>query len=260
MSIFPRCAGFAAVACPMMLTIPELLGIPGSGIAVAQTVENDWRFSITPYLWGNDIRADVRFPAGQAVSGQLRFDDLLDKLDLAAQVHVEAQRDEWGMFADVTYLSLSDGTTHGPISADADVETGIYEFAAIYTPGGEDGQFTALAGARMLNLDLDVTFSAPGAGASIRRTQGKSFTAFMFGGRFTYPFNDRWLLNLRGDIGVGETESAWNALAGMGWRFGGDLDNTVLFGWRHMEIEVEDGGRKTDVTFDGPIAGVRFGF
>ena len=34
----------------------------------------------------------------------------------------------------------------------------------------------------------------------------------------------------------------------------------VLFGWRHMELEVEESGRETDVTFDGPIAGVLFSF
>ena len=82
----------------------------------------------------------------------------------------------------------------------------------------------------------------------------------MVGGRYTHHFNDRWLLNVRADIGTGDTESSWNALAGFGWKFGGDNDNAVLLGWRHMEAEVEEDGRETDVTFDGPIAGVLFSF
>ena len=53
-------------------------------------------------------------------------------------------------------------------------------------------------------------------------------------------FNDRWLLNVRADIGAGDTESSWNALAVFGWKFGGDLDKALLFGWRHMEVEVEE--------------------
>ena len=35
---------------------------------------------------------------------------------------------------------------------------------------------------------------------------------------------------------------SWNALALLGWKFGGDLDKAVLFGWRHMEFEIEEDG------------------
>ena len=66
----------------------------------------------------------------------------------------------------------------------------------------------------------------------------------MVGGRYVHLFNDRWLLSLRADIGGGDTESSWNALALLGWKFGGDLDNAVLFGWRHMEFEIEEAAGK----------------
>ena len=221
---------------------------------------DDWRWSITPYLWGTDIQADIRFPGGQEIGGSGSFNDILDKLDYGAQVHLEGQRRSWGMFVDATYLAMSDDTTHGPISVDAEIDTGIYEFAATYTPGGESGRFTAFAGARIVDLSLEMKFSTPGPLEPIPRATDKSYTDFMVGGRFIHSFNDRWLLNLRGDIGGGDTESSWNALATVGWRFGGDLDKAVLFGWRHMELEVEEGGPETDVTMDGPIAGVNFRF
>ena len=82
----------------------------------------------------------------------------------------------------------------------------------------------------------------------------------MVGGRYTHLFNDRWLFNVRADIGAGDTELSWNALAGFGWKFGGDLNKALLFGWRHMEFEIEEDGRETDVTFDGPIVGVYLSF
>jgi len=31
-------------------------------------------------------------------------------------------------------------------------------------------------------------------------------------------------------------------MAQVGWKFGGNLDNVVPFGWRHMELDVEEGG------------------
>jgi hypothetical protein len=252
--------GLRAVACALVLGMPELFGVLGSGMALAESADDDWRWSITPYLWGSDMDADIRFPGGQEVGGEAGFDDILDKLDFAAQVHLEGQRGAWGMFVDATYLTMSDDTTHGSISADAEIDTGIYEFAALYTPGGESGQFSVIAGARIIDLGLDLTFQGPGPGGPIERSVDKSFTDFMVGGRFVHAFNDRWLLNLRGDVGAGDTDSSSNALAVVGWRFGGHLDKVVLFGWRHLELEVEDSGRETDITMDGPIVGVLFSF
>src|SRR5688572_17718488 len=257
--------GPAAVALAMALGVPGLPGIPGNGIAVAQDIflevsRDQWRWTITPYLWGSDIETDVRFPGGQEIGGTARFNDILDKLDIGGMVHFEGRRGGWGMFVDATYLALSDDTTQGPFSADSELDTGLYDFAATYTPGGGSSAFTALAGARIVDLSLEMTFSGPGPIGPIRRTSDKSFTDFIVGGRLVHPFNDRWLLTLHGDIGTGDTESSWNALALIGWKFGGDLDKAVLFGWRHMEFEVEERGRETDVIFDGPIAGVLFSF
>jgi hypothetical protein len=254
-----------AVAIAMAIGVGGLLDFPGCGVAVAQDIiaegtRDDWRWSITPYLWGSNIETDVRFPGGQEIGGTAKFNDILDKLDLGGQVHLEGRRGAWGMFVDATYLALSDDTTQGPFSVDSELDTGLYEFAATYTPGGKSGRFTAFAGARIVDLSLELTFSGPGPVGPIRRASDKSYTDLMVGGRYVHAFSDRWLWELQGDIGGGDTESSWNALALVGWKFGGDLDKAVLFGWRHMEFEVEDGGRETDVTFDGPIAGVLFSF
>ena len=82
----------------------------------------------------------------------------------------------------------------------------------------------------------------------------------MVGGRYTHLFNDRWLFNVRADMGAGDTESSWNASQGLAGNSAAISTMRVLFGWRHMEFEVEESGRETDVTFDGPIAGVLFSF
>ena len=255
-----RSNAFLGTGLLLALGIPELVGIPGCGTAFAQARDDDWRWSVTPYLWGSAIKVDVRFPSGQEVSGEAGFDDILDKLDIGGQIHVEGFRGEWGMFVDATYLSLSDDGVRGPISTNAEIKTGIYEFAALYTPGGADGRFTAITGARIIDLSLDMNFSGGFPGSPVTRSADKSYTDFMVGGRYIGSFNDRWGFILRGDVGAGDTESSWNALAGINWRFGDELDNSVMVGWRHMELEVEDQGRKIDVGFDGPIAGVAFGF
>jgi hypothetical protein len=253
--------GVAAVVLAMALVgVPEMLRLPGCSVASAEDTPDSWRWSITPYAWGSTIKTDVSFSGGQEVGSTANFDDILDKLDFGAMLHFEGRRGAWGMFVDATYITLSDDTTQGPFSVSGELDTGLYEFAATWTPGGEQGAFTAFAGARIVDLSIDLKFSGPGPLGPIRRTSDKSYTDVMVGGRFIHPFNDRWLLELRGDIAGGDTESSWNGLALVGWKFGDDFDKAVLFGWRHMELEVEEGGRTTDVSFDGPIAGVLFSF
>ena len=257
--------GRAAVAIATSLVAFGLFGSSVCGVAVAQEViaeagRTGWHWRVTPYLWGSDIKTDITFPGGQEIGGTARFDDILDKLELGGMVHVEGQRGTWGMFFDATYLSLSDDAIRGPITVDSELDTGLYELALTYTPGGSRGPFTAFAGARIVDLSLELTFTAAVFPEPIRRTSDKSFTDFMVGGRYVHSFNDHWILSFRGDIGAGDTESSWNALAAIGWRFGSDLDNAVMLGWRHMDAEVEEEGRQTDVTFDGPVVGVLFSF
>ena len=65
---------------------------------------------------------------------------------------------------------------------------------------------------------------------------------------------------MRADFGTGDTEEDWGATAQVGWRFGKDLNKAVLFGWRHLAIELEEDGRQTEISFDGPVVGVLFGW
>ena len=141
-----------------------LFGFSVCGFAVAQEViaeaGRSWHWRVTPYLWGSDITPTSRFPGGEEIGGTARFNDILDKLELGGMVHFEGQRGTWGMFFDATYLSLNDDATAGPITVDSELETGLFEFAATYTPGGSSGAFTAFAGGRIVDMSLETTFSA----------------------------------------------------------------------------------------------------
>ena len=171
--------GRAVAAIAMRLGACGLFGFSVCSGAVAQEViaegTSSWRWSITPYLWGSDITTDIRFPGGQEIGGTARFNDILDKLELGGMLHFEGQRGSWGMFVDATYLSLSDDVTEGPITVDSDLDTGLYEFAVTYTPGGPSGPFTAFAGARIVDMSLKMTFSAPVLPEPIQSPQRQEF-------------------------------------------------------------------------------------
>ena len=95
--------------------LPELLGIPGRPLPLAQTADDGWRWSITPYLWGSGIQADVTFPAGQEIGtdarfrrhpGQARFRRSRPTSRVTAK--------SGGSSIDATYLSMSDDGSPRP--------------------------------------------------------------------------------------------------------------------------------------------------
>ncbi|MGB5571259.1 MAG: hypothetical protein WBM81_18360, partial [Sedimenticolaceae bacterium] len=58
------------------------------------------------------------------------------------------------------------------------------------------------------------------------------------------------------DIGAGDSDLTWQALAGLNYRFD-KVDAT--FGYRYLKWELND-DTFDDLDISGPYAGVRFGF
>jgi hypothetical protein len=71
------------------------------GAARADSSGMDWLGVF--YVWGADIGADYRDTSIDA-----SFSDIVDKLDMGFMGHVEAQGDDFGGFADLVYMSVSD--------------------------------------------------------------------------------------------------------------------------------------------------------
>ena len=124
---------------------------------------------------------------------------------------------------------------------------------------------TAAAPIRLIDLDIeaDVTVPPPIDAATRLETSG-TFTDGMVGVRYNGPIGENWLFLVRGDISAGDTDGTWNALGGFGYKFGRDDRYAVLFGYRHMAIEIEEesAGRKieNELTMSGPIVAFSFGW
>ncbi|HEY8519640.1 MAG TPA: hypothetical protein VIN61_06145 [Gammaproteobacteria bacterium] len=80
------------------------------------------------------------------------------------------------------------------------------------------------------------------------------------GARYTLPFADNWSFTLRGDVGgfgLG-ADSAWQLVARFNLTFGDQLG--VIFGYRIIDVDYEDGEGATRFLFDvqssGPVIGI----
>jgi hypothetical protein len=83
----------------------------------------------------------------------------------------------------------------------------------------------------------------------------------MIGARYVAALSDQWVFGVRGDYSTGDSDSTWNALAYLGYRF--SIKNTpsaLLLGYRHMEINLEEGDLETELTLSGPITALRIDF
>ena len=88
-------------------------------------------------------------------STDVSFGDIIDKLDGALQIHAEGQGDSFGAFADLTYLGVSDSNERPRLRTETDVDTVLFELAAVWSPGEERFRgVDVFAGLRYLDVDL----------------------------------------------------------------------------------------------------------
>lgn len=233
--------------------------LAGASLSPALAADDGWDWVVAPYLWATAIQTDFK-ARGQPVDTETNFSDIVDKLDFAAQLHVEGQGDRFGILADYTFLGLSDSSSRDAFSVDASLDTTIFELAAIWSPGDDRyAGFEALAGIRYLKSKVDLKFDLNNpALPDQRRTLDSSYTDAMIGARYTARFSDHWGMTLRGDGSFGDTEGGYNASA----IFQYHTDRGVwAFGYRYMSIDLEQkSGETATLTMLGPVIGYGFKF
>lgn len=236
----------------------------------------DW--TLAPYFWIADVGVDTNINGDPALGVDVPFSDLVDKLDGAFMIHVEARGPKFGAFMDFITMSLSDtGTTPigpgGPILGDLGTDTrldlDLIEVAGTYrwgeaVPGGVG--VDAIVGIRYVDVGQRIAITLPGPGANdINRNLSISEFDFLLGARVLGHFNENWTWRLRGDYSNGGTDGIINLSGTVGWKFGSANQFALEGGYRHMMLEFSDnlgGGVRSnsDITFTGPIFGFLWTF
>jgi len=274
-----------------------LLSLPAAALAdEADRAEGTWRFALTPYIWLPTIDGSLKYalPPGSGGSPEISVGptDWLELLNAGLLLSGSASKGRFSAQSDVVYLSLTsknDGrvlsvddtvTVPGtripiPISANLNLNTRTDLDAVSWTVSGgyvlassEASSTTAFVGARYLGVDVssgwDLTaeISVPGTGV-ILPAQGQIGTDVdlwdaLIGLRGHYDFTDsKWSTLYYFDIGAGDSDLTWNAMAGLAYSYGwGDL----LLAYRHLEYDQPADKLLQDFKFSGPGFGFRFTF
>ena len=253
-----------------MLAIPLIVLFVSVVNSPAQAEEWDWTF--TPYLWASDVGADVAINGEPALGTDVAFADLFSKLKFAVPLHLEASCGKHAFFFDINYINLGDDQTfvgHPPLPDDSalrsEMQQTIIEIGGAYRPSQESHGLDILYGVRVLDLDMTYAFTLPppSMAAPLVESSG-TFTDGFVGLRYNAPVGKRSSIGIRGDVGAGGSELTWNVSALLGYQIGKQRQNTLLIGYRHMEIDFDNSSHGADVgtvlTMSGPITGIAIRF
>lgn len=260
-----KVAGFGGIAIAALCA--GLLALAPVHAEEAGTGDG-WQFAAAVYLWGADIDGETATGSDVDVS----FDDLFDNLNAGFMGSFEARNDKWLVLSDLMYLDVSAdktakatvpvGQTQIQLKAEADVDLKGLVFQLL---GGyklfSDGRsrLNLIGGARYLDLDMDakVKISAVGSSQSEKISLSGHVWDGVIGVQGNYAMGQRWSLPYYVDIGTGQSDFTWQALAGVNFHASSTLD--VVLAYQHLEWDI--GGDVVDnINFSGPTLGAIFRF
>ena len=246
------------------------------GTAAAQ-VADEWKFQAIIYGYLPDIRGQSAF-ASQLGRDGITIDahTIIDNLKFTFMGTFEAQKGRWGVLTDILYMDIGDSKsqtrnlTIGGVqlppgvtaNLDLDIKSTIWTLAGTYQVSADPtAPFGVLAGARMLDMKqtLGWEFSAELGPLQPSRSGNNEIKATNWDaiigvkGRIAFGPNREWFVPYYFDVGTGDSDLTWQAIAGLGYSFRwGD----VIAGWRYLDYEFKSSSKFDNMNLSGPIVGV----
>jgi hypothetical protein len=233
-------------------------------------------------MMGLNGRVGVR---GQTVDMDVSFSDIIKNLDFAAEVHMEAWRDRFGFFIDVTYskISLKEDVQlrlDRTIKIKNVTEFFLGEFGGFYragtwpvgagTGGSESKTNTSftldlIGGGRYWWMDNTIDITGPAGVLDPQFSGSESWFDFIVGGRVKLDIN-KFFVALRTDIGgfgLGfSSDISWNIAGYIGYELPHGI--TPIIGYRALYDKYSNGSGNNRFLWDawmyGPQLGVSFQF
>jgi hypothetical protein len=129
---------------------------------------SDWSFFVTLPGWAAGLSGDVGVAGYNPVAVDMGFLDILEDLDMAAMLTLEARHRRWGVIFDGIYMDMgTSGATPGGLltSVDVQVEQVLAEVDLAYRLlEGKRGYLDVFVGARYVYMGTEINFHLDNAG------------------------------------------------------------------------------------------------
>ena len=233
-------------------------------------VSDEWRFEVTPYLWGTGIKGTMNFNDGLAKSADFSSSDVLSNLKSGGMIAAEAHKGNWGIMGDFISATLQNSgsvpvqTNFGPatIGQKLTVQQTILTGAFTYTLANtKDAYVDGLLGVRA--IDVTATLDLNVENTRLQRSISKKTSTVdpIIGTKGRYRIADSsWYVPFYGDIGSGggTTNVTWQLMAGVGKTFNKVIDASLTY--RALYYDMKESGVLQKTTMQGPQIAVSFKF
>ena len=240
--------------------LPLLMFVAAPSSAADQQESEKWQ-------WYGELFALGAQLSGTASTGEdidVPLHDILDSLDFAFMGSLAVNKDKWTIFADFIYVDLGEKATiplAAPVSLEAKLNLDIKQFVSTFGAAYQvvdNGKtvFNLLAGGRYLSMDADLKYDINPV-ASGRAKDSASNWDFIVGARGKTDLNEKWYIHYYADIGTGNSDMTWQAVAGVNYRFS-KVDLTL--GYAYIDWDFDKRSMIKDMAMKGPYAGIKFRF
>ena len=225
------------------LTVAAVFTAVGFSTAHAQSNNtNRWQSALSLYAWGMNVDGTSSIgPVDNDVDLNFK-DDLLDNLAGAFMIHYEAKKDKLTLFGDYMYADL-DPKTELPNGAEIDIDfkNKMWELGAAWdlTDSTASTTWQIIGGIRSNKQEFRLQVGSPVL-VSVNETWYDGF----IGGRVRAPFGKSWHFVGRADIGAGDSDSVWNALTALDWRYSNW--GSLMFGYRWLDYDYDNGKKGSE--------------
>src|SRR5208283_2284309 len=275
-----------------LIALFAMILLAGATIANAEEpkLDDDWHFTLIPYLWlpsiGGKMNINVPNTSPASSSGMqtvstvsndfnISSSSLLKNFKFGALVTMELEKGDWSFLTDVMYVHLSDSNRQVTfpnlpsgsfdIGADTSFRGWIVEAAPAYSLyRSQSIKFDILAGVRYIGIDssatLDLSTTLPEEIPSHYYSYNKGLVDPIVGFKGKCELGEGWYIPYYFDAGGFDinNEWSWQAFGGVGYHF--SKLYSMDLGYRHLQYNFNHSVLLKDVYMSGVLLGFVFRF
>lgn len=247
-----------------MLNVPAFAADKSAPIAIPQ-VSDEFRYSLTPYLWAVNVGGDIAYKDRTLVDQNISTGELLSKLQYGGMIEGEVHNGNWGFAANLLYSSIQNSSSRMrgvvDLGSTTTAQMGIYNLTATYTLlSSKQAYVDALLGVRILSNDAKVNVNAQGTPLGTTLKSNTTLTNPILGlkGRYRLGESDYFVpfyIDVGG--GVDGTQLTTQGILGIGKAYDwGDL----MLVFNDVYYQTKNGATTSNLNFYGAAVGVTFKF
>jgi len=277
---------FLQRAMYVLALLTAIFAAPAQAQAQSASPADEWKFSITPYLWLPNISGTLKYnlpPSTGSPEVEVGPNDYLQHLEALLLLSGEVRKDRWMVFSDIIYLGFGkeDSSVKAVdfggslVSSSFNITTRSSMRGTSWTLGagyavksGKAATLDVFGGLRYFDItvstdwDLTAVINGPGAGQTFPRSGGISKSMGLWDGivgvKGSVPFGgSRWSMPYYLDLGTGSSRLTYQWMLGVAYTFGwGDM----TLAYRDLYYDQQDDKFIQDLRFSGPAVSATFRF